>query len=113
MALKTNLSELSCAGAYFQEQVALVRSGDYWNCLAAARTLSALLFAEGRRPWIARLRKTEVMGPRTFHAPLIPQRLGLARTWTTHYVCCCDSVAYDPVLGKPIEVEMYSMEIFG
>jgi len=96
-----------------EEQSALVRSGDYWNCLKAARELAALLLAEGRRPWIARLRKTEVAGEQTFHAPLIPRVPGVTATWTTHYVCCCDDLAYDPVAGRLIRLEAYSREIFG
>jgi hypothetical protein len=108
-----NNSETRSLRAYLEEQSALVRSGDYWNCLAAARELSALLLAEGRSPWIARLRKTEVVGGRSFHAPLIPHGLGVAAAWTTHYVCCCDGMAYDPVAGMPVRLETYSVEVFG
>lgn len=99
--------------AYLEEQSALVRAGGYWNCLAAARKLSALLLANGRSPWIARLRKTQIVRGQVFHAPLIPRALGIAKTWTTHYVTCCDGVAYDPVAGKPIRLETYSLEVFG
>ena len=99
--------------AYFEEQSALVRSGGYWNCLAAARELSVLFLAEGQSPWIARLRKTEARGESVFHAPLTPRVLGVAATWTTHYVCCCDDIAYDPVAGRPIQLEVYSLEVFG
>lgn len=99
--------------AYLEGQSALVRSGDYWNCLAAARELSTLLLGEGRSPWIARLRKTEAIGEQVFHGPLIPHGLGVAATWTTHYVCCCDGMAYDPVAGIPLRLETYSSEVFG
>lgn len=99
--------------AYLEEQGALVRSGGYWNCLAAAGELSALLLAEGRRPWIARLRKTEAVGGRVFHAPLIARVPGVAAAWTTHYVCCCDGMAFDPVAGRPSRLEAYSSEVFG
>ena len=99
--------------AYFEEQSALVRSGGYWNCLTAARELSALLLAAGRSPWIAQLRKTESRGEQVFHAPLTPRVIGVAATWTTHYVCCCDELAYDPVAGRAIPLETYSLEVFG
>ncbi|MGB7922196.1 MAG: hypothetical protein WCF57_03010 [Pyrinomonadaceae bacterium] len=99
--------------AYLEEQSALVRSGGYWNCLAAARELSALLLAEGRSPWIARMRKTEAIGSEVYHAPLIPRAVGVAATWTTHYVSCCDVMAYDPVAGRPLRLEIYSLEVFG
>ena len=99
--------------ACLEEQGALVRSGGYWNCLAAARELSALLRSEGRSPWIARLRKRQRRRGQVFHAPLIPRAAGVAATWTTHYVCCCDAIAYDPVAGKAIRLEVYSLEVFG
>ena len=99
--------------ACLDEQSALVRSGSYWNCLAAARELAALLLAEGRSPWVARLRKTETAEGQVFHAPLTPRALGGAATWTTHYVSCCDGMAYDPAAGKPIRLETYSLEVFG
>jgi hypothetical protein len=111
--VETNSESQSSSRAYLEEQSALVRSGEYWNCLVAAQELSALFFAEGRHPWIARLRKTEVIEGRLFHAPLIPHGLGIAATWTTHYVCCCDGMACDPVAGKPIRLEAYSLEVFG
>ena len=99
--------------ACFEEECALFRSGNYWNCLAAARKLSALLLADGRSPWIARLRKTVALGDEAFRVPLIPRVAGVAATWTTHYVCCCDGMAYDPVAGRVIPLETYSMELFG
>ncbi|MGZ4779181.1 MAG: hypothetical protein ACXV5L_08290 [Thermoanaerobaculia bacterium] len=87
-------------------------SGD---CLKHARTIRDLLVAEGRNAWIARLRKTEKFGDATFHAPLIPLRYRGrgGPTWTTHYVCCFDGKAYDPLLGAPVPIAGYSMAVFG
>lgn len=99
--------------AYLEEQNAVVRSGRFWNCLAAARELSALLLGEGLSPWLARLRKAEARGDEVFHFPLIPRVEGLKATWTTHYVCCCDDVAYEPVVGRAMRLENYSAELFG
>lgn len=96
---------------YLEEQGALVRSSGYWNCLVAARNLSALLLAENRNPWIARLRKRETIGEHVFYGPLIAA--GIARAWTTHYVCCCDEMAYDPVAGKALRLEGYTQKVFG
>jgi hypothetical protein len=111
--VKSSENSLSSVIAFLEEQSGIVRSGGYWNCLAAALELSALLLAEGRRPWIARLRKTQDAGDHIFHAPLIPRAQGVAATWTTHYVCCCEEMAYDPVAGRVIQLEGYTMEIFG
>ena len=114
MQLKENNSEnRSPVIAYLEEQGAVVRAGGYWNCLVAARKLSALLLAEGRSPWIMRMRKREDRGGQVFNAPLTPRVPGVSATWTTHYVSCCDGMAYDPVVGKPIQLETYSLEIFG
>jgi hypothetical protein len=99
--------------AYLEAQGALLRSGGYWNCLTAAKELSARLFAEGRRPWIARLRKTRIVRGQTFHCRLTPRTEGVSHTWTTHYVCCCDGTAYDPAAGRPLRLESYSLEVFG
>lgn len=105
--------EKSPAIVYLEEQSALFRSGGFWNCLAAARKLSALLLAEGRKPWIARLRKREERGGEVFHAPLLARTPNFTAAWTTHYVCCCDDVAYDPVAGRPTPLESYCVEVFG
>ncbi len=111
--MDNNSEERSAVKAYFEEQSALVRSGGYWNCLTAARKLSALLLKEGRSPCIMRLRKTLTLGEHIFHAPLTPRVPGVKTTWTTHYVCCCDAIAYDPVAGKALALEVYSLEVFG
>ncbi|MBD0370937.1 MAG: hypothetical protein ICV60_08890 [Pyrinomonadaceae bacterium] len=103
----------SSSRACLEEQSARVRAGGYWNCLNAAREIARLLLAEGRSPWIARLRKTELRGEDVFHAPLIPRGLPNQLAWTTHYVCCCDGLAYDPVAGLPVPLEAYSLEVFG
>jgi hypothetical protein len=110
---ENNSENGSAVRAYLEEQSALVRSGGYWNCLTAARKLSALLLAESRSPWIARLRKTQALGEHVFHGPLITRVPGIGATWTTHYVCCCDALAYDPLAGKAMPLEDYSREIFG
>jgi len=112
-SVKDGREERSPAIVYLEEQSALFRAGGYWNCLAAARKLSALLLAEGRRPWIARLRKREDRGEEVFHAPLVARAPGFTAAWTTHYVCCCDGAAYDPVAGKPTSLESYCVEVFG
>ncbi|HEX8492994.1 MAG TPA: hypothetical protein VF658_09150 [Pyrinomonadaceae bacterium] len=111
--VENNSEKHSSVTAYLEEQNAIVRSGSYWNCLVAARKLSALLLAEGRNPWIGRLRKREDRGDHIFHGPLIPRPLGIAAAWTTHYVCCCEEMAYDPLAGKTIRLEEYSLRVFG
>jgi hypothetical protein len=112
-SLEYESERLLSVKACLEEEGALVRSGGYWNCLSAARKLSALLLEEGRCPWIARLRKTESLRGEVFHAPLTPRVEGVAATWTTHYLCCCDATAYDPVAGRPLQLKVYTLEVFG
>ncbi|MBV9210239.1 MAG: hypothetical protein JOZ52_06400 [Acidobacteria bacterium] len=99
--------------AYLEEQSAVVRSGVYWNCLTAAMKLCELLFAEGASPWIARVRKTETVNGEPFHFPLIPRGTEVKRAWTTHYVCCSEGFAQEPLAGAPVELESYALEVFG
>lgn len=85
------------------------------DCVIHACALAQLLIDEGRRPWIGRVRETTQLGERVFHAPLIPLRFTdkAARVWNTHYVCCVDDQAYDPILGAPIAIDRYADALFG
>ena len=87
----------------------------FGDCLQRAHEIQALLIAEGRDAWIGRLRKVEQRGSATFHAPLTPLRFRgrSGPTWTTHYVCCSDKTAYDPLLGVPVSLAGYSLAVFG
>lgn len=74
--------------------------------------MAARLLAEGRAPWIARLRDARRDGGATFHAPLIPRRHPHL-AWTTHYVACADGLVYDPLAEAPIELAQYALTVFG
>ena len=105
MTVEEYLRELSTA-------IAERYSGD---CLAHAREIRDRLLAEGREAWIGRIRKIEIRSGSKFHAPLTPLRYRgrSAPTWTTHYVCCSDGMAYDPLFGFPIPLDKFSMAVFG
>jgi len=83
-----------------------------YDCLKEARAAAARLRAEGKSPWIGRLRKIEQIGEERFHHPLIPRVPGL-HAFNTHYVCCCDGLAYDPLLPAPEPLESYARTLFG
>ena len=97
---------------YFREQVAVILTGAYWNCLLSAGTIAELLLEAGRSPWIGSLRKVEMRGPGVFHAPLIPLTCP-TRAWTTHYVCVDGGVVCDPVALRPMRLDRYSQTVFG
>ena len=88
---------------------------DVGDCLEHARIIRDHLLAEGREAWIGRLRKTSRLGETTFHGPLTPLRFrgSGGPTWTTHYVCCCDGKAFDPLIGEPVPLSGYSIAVFG
>jgi hypothetical protein len=87
-------------------------SGD---CVQHAWALAESLLAEGKKPWIAAVRWIEMRGETRFHGPLIPLRFAGRRppTWNTHFVCCSDGEAWDPLVGEPIAIESYTMAVFG
>ena len=85
------------------------------DCVAHAAAIAALLLAEGRSPWIGRVRDTRVMGELTFHGPLIPRRFvgRNAPAWTTHYIACSGAEVYDPLVGEPTAIDGYTELVFG
>ena len=78
------------------------------DCVAHAIRIAELLLEEGREPWIGRVRHVEG----DFHHPLTPQRFR-AMTWTTHYVACTGRNVYDPIAGEPLDVDAYTLQVFG
>ena len=82
------------------------------DCVTHAAALAALLLEEGRAPWIARLRDVQPRGSSELWAPLTPIRFQTS-TWNTHYVCCADDEAYDPLVGAPIAIADYAVAVFG
>lgn len=102
----------AAAMLFFSEQVEVLRRGDYWDCRRSATRLAELLRAEGRAPWIGRLRRREVRGDSVFHAPLTARVGDRSMTWTTHYVCVDGDVVHDPVAGEPLPIAAYSRRVF-
>lgn len=90
-------------------------SGYPADCVAHAVQLAELLSAGGATPWIGRIRELVVEGELTISRPLIPLRFsGPGKPqWSTHYVCCNDGLAYDPLVGEPIRIEELAMRVFG
>ena len=106
---------MSAAEEYLRRVSEEIDDRYFGDCLVRAKEIQALLTAEGREAWIGRLRKTESRGTSTFHAPLIPLRFRgrSGPAWTTHYVCCADGKAWDPLLGFPVAIDIYSIKVFG
>lgn len=99
--------------SFFNDQIALIDEGSFWNCLVSAETIASILLADQGAPWIGRLRRIEERDGVMFHAPLIPlHRLGVL-AWTTHYVCIADDVVFDPVAREPLPLSRYARSVFG
>jgi hypothetical protein len=103
------------AADYLRETSLRMRDGYVDDCVVHATALAELLLADGKAPWIAMIRWTELRGDTRFHGPLIPLRFAGRRspTWNTHYVCCCDGEAWDPLAGEPIAIASYTSAVFG
>jgi hypothetical protein len=103
------------AGDYLQEIFAALDDGYPADCVTHACRIAELLLAEGKKPWIARLRDVQQVASGVFHGPLTPIRLAGRKgpTWTTHYVACEGDVVYDPLTSAPIAVAEYSVVAFG
>jgi hypothetical protein len=82
------------------------------DCVTHAIAVAERLLAERRAPWIGRLRHITMRGENVFHEPLTPLRFR-SSTWNTHYVCCCDGTAFDPILGEPVPLSDYAQAVFG
>ncbi|MEA2338239.1 MAG: hypothetical protein QOE82_2246 [Thermoanaerobaculia bacterium] len=103
------------AAEYLSEISSVLDAGYPADCVTHACRLVELLLAEGRKPWIGRLRDVQQLPFGTFHGPLTPVRL-LGRkgpTWTTHYVACEGDLVYDPLVGVPVSLAHYPVIVFG
>ncbi|HYC61921.1 MAG TPA: hypothetical protein VEK79_20390 [Thermoanaerobaculia bacterium] len=94
------------------------------DCVAHAVRLAELLSAEDAapranplraNPWIGRIRDLAVTDEHTISRPLIPVRFsGIGKPqWSTHYVCCNDRLAYDPLIGEPVSIDELALRVFG
>jgi hypothetical protein len=100
---------------YLHEISAALDHGYPADCVTHACRVAELLLAEGKKPWIARLRDVRQAASGVFHGPLTPLRLAGRKgpTWTTHYVACEGDLVYDPLAGDPLPATEYSMAVFG
>jgi hypothetical protein len=100
---------------YLREISARLDHGYPDDCVIHACRLVELLQAEGKKPWIGRLRDVRQVAAGVFHGPLTPIRL-LGRkgpTWTTHYVACDGDMVYDPLTTAPVALADYARLAFG
>jgi hypothetical protein len=96
---------------YLRERSAQLEHELPGDCLDEASKIAELLIAEGKHPWIGRIRDQRG----DFAGPLYAWRFEgrNAPAWTTHYVCCADDLAYDPLAGEAVPVHELAERVFG
>lgn len=80
------------------------------DCVDEAIRVAELLIAEGKRPWIGRIRDRRGDLAGLLYAWRFAGRQAFG--WTTHYVCCADGLAYDPLAGEPVPVDEFAEWVF-
>lgn len=112
---KNRVAMSEAALRYLREVSASMTAGYPADCVAHAMRLAELLRSDGAHPWIGRIRDLVVEGDRAISRPLIPLRFsGPGKPqWSTHYVCCSDGLAYDPLAGEPVPVDDLALRVFG
>ena len=106
---------MTSAAEYIRQTSDLLEDRYTENCVVYACRAAELLLAESLAPWIGRVRDIEEKDGMRIHHALIPLRYRGrgAPTWTTHYVTCAGGQAYDPLIGEPIDIDRFTMEVFG
>ena len=103
---------MQTAADYIREVSSSITNSYPRDCVWHACRIAELLLAEGRAPWIGRVRDERRLGDRVWFGPLIPERLR-SLTWTTHFVACSAGEVYDPLAGAPVPVGELASRIFG
>jgi len=83
------------------------------NCLTIARKIACLLLDQNKKPYIMTLSLFEDRGDVKYYGPLMPTRYRGTVTFTRHYVCCCEDLAFDPIHPEPLKTNEYSTTLFG
>jgi hypothetical protein len=85
--------------------------GSNAHCGQIAADIAALLLRSGMHPHIEEVcdREDNHMNRRA----LVPEIYNGKITWGGHQVCCCQGLAFDPLLGQPIAIEDYTEAVFG
>jgi hypothetical protein len=83
------------------------------SCGLIAVDIAKLLLQEGKRPYIMKISE-DIHERGGIHVKELSPKIYKGRvTWGAHQVCCCDRMAYDPIIGSPIDIKKYSKTVFG
>jgi hypothetical protein len=98
------------ASEYLRERSAQFEHELPGDCVDEAIHIAELLLAEGKRPWIGRIRDRRGDFAGLLYAWRFEGRQAIG--WTTHYVCCEGDLAYDPLAGEPVPVGEFAARVF-
>ena len=79
------------------------------HCGLIGLDIAKLLLEKGYQP---RIMEVKELVDNNF-ITLVPKPFEGRVKWAAHQVCCCEGLAFDPVIGKPVEIEKYTEEMFG
>ena len=101
------------------------------DCHKIANEIYDMLVSEGKFPFLAEF-SIEWQTEKPYEEELVPLRYNreIERDkakvekggegwkdkmvpWKTHFFCCCDGLAFDPIMGEPVPIEEYSTRVFG
>lgn len=72
------------------------------SCECIAVEVAKRLLNEGKKPYIAKVSKE--LTPLLYEGRI---------KWYTHLFCCCNGLAYDPILKEPVPLKDYCRLVFG
>lgn len=75
--------------------------------------IADILLKEGKKPYIMSVGQQIKEGSFITNKKLIPKAFGSEVIFFAYHVCCCDEMAFDPILEKPVEIDKYSETVFG
>ena len=80
------------------------------HCGLIAADLAKLFIASGKEPYIMKV--SEDLHEIHFKSlePLVYEG---RVSWGAHQVCCYEDKAFDPIVGKPINISQYTQTVFG
>lgn len=81
------------------------------HCGLIATDIAKLFMNKGLKPELFSVRG-QIVDKVGNSESIRPKRYNGQVTWGGHTVCVLDGIVYDPIIGKPIPIELYKMTAF-
>jgi len=83
------------------------------HCGLIANALAKLLIEAGKEPYIMLVTEDVHKNGFVYTKDLEPLIYNGNVSWGSHLVCCCENVAFDPMIGNPVNIDQYTQIVFG